>query len=188
MDWFHARDVLCGINEQTEDVLKGFLISKDCSHPDAVWLCSLFETGAPASRHQFVSTLLRHSATDSRAACLCGWLLKRMDVLVRAAQDDAFAQGLLCLNSETRSKWMEKAAQNGDCRGLFWKAMEAEETSFNLAMELYSQASNLGLVCAKVRYGLMLYQDNEFRYVCLVAALEQEKIVTDYVWQTFWER
>ena len=188
MDWFEARDFLLGVNEQVEDVRKGFLLARNSTHVDAVWLCSLF-CDSPNCREHLLRILSRHVQTDVRAACFVGWLRRDLALLLWAAeQGHGVAQGLLCLNSHTRELWMERAAANGDVRGLFWKAESLKRSKEDLAIALYKEAAAGGLVCACISYGLQLSVTNEERYRLLVDAFSRTRIIAITAWKLFWER
>lgn len=158
-------------------------------HVDAVWLCSLFRD-SPCCREQVVGILSRHIQTDMRAACFVGWLQRDSALLCWAAdQGDGLAQGLLYLNSQTRETWMERAAASGDPRGLFWRAESVKSANIDLAMKLWRQAADAGLVCAYMSLGVRLSLTNEERYKILVKAfLRARIIIVSTVWKSFWER
>ncbi len=41
--WLEVRDTLLGVNKKEQDITKALALARDCKHPDAVWLTSIFE-------------------------------------------------------------------------------------------------------------------------------------------------
>ncbi len=41
--WLDIRDTLLGDNYKTQDITAALALARDCNHPDAVWLTSIFE-------------------------------------------------------------------------------------------------------------------------------------------------
>ena len=41
--WLDVRDTLLGRNERKQDITAALALARDCKHPDALWLTSIFE-------------------------------------------------------------------------------------------------------------------------------------------------
>ena len=41
--WLDVRDTFLGTNEKEEDIAAALALARDCKHPDAEWLTSIFE-------------------------------------------------------------------------------------------------------------------------------------------------
>ncbi len=41
--WLDVRDTLLGENYKKQDITAALALARDCKHPDAVWLMSIFE-------------------------------------------------------------------------------------------------------------------------------------------------
>ncbi len=41
--WLDVRDTLLGDNCKKQDITKALFLARDCKHPDAEWLTSIFE-------------------------------------------------------------------------------------------------------------------------------------------------
>ena len=41
--WLDVRDTLVGENFREQDITAALALARDCKHPDAVWLTSIFE-------------------------------------------------------------------------------------------------------------------------------------------------
>ena len=41
--WLDVRDTLLGANYKKQDIIAALALARDCKHPDAVWLTSVFD-------------------------------------------------------------------------------------------------------------------------------------------------
>ncbi len=106
--WFAARARFLPLGEYTQDLALGLELARDCRHPDAVWLCSLFPNGPPASPQDARYAFLQH-AGDARALCFAALVVEeilsyhiKIERLQQAADmGDALAQAM----ASTFSHW-----------------------------------------------------------------------------------
>ncbi len=52
LKWLDVRDTFLGRNERKQDIAKALALARECKHPDAVWLTSIFEGKKTAAREQ----------------------------------------------------------------------------------------------------------------------------------------
>jgi hypothetical protein len=86
--WWDALDVLC-----SRHFARGLEMARQCLHPDAQWLCSLFRAGVEVTRERMREVMLQQG-DDPRAlffACCDGPL--QGNVLTRAAETGARLHG-----------------------------------------------------------------------------------------------
>ena len=98
LKWLDVRDTLLGYNEREQDITAALALARDCKHPDAVWLTSIFE-GKEASTKDQMGEVFLCCENDARALCFAGWFIDdREDALLRRAAEmgNAFACSTLC--------------------------------------------------------------------------------------------
>ncbi len=104
--WLDVRDTLFGDNYKKQDITAALALARDCKHPDAVWLTSIFE-GKDVSTEEDAKKVFLSFENDARALCFA-WCLTvdREDdlTLLRRAYEigNAFACSLL-----SREVWRE---------------------------------------------------------------------------------
>ncbi len=99
--WLDVRDTLLGKNLKKQDIKKALALARECEHPDAVWLTSIFDGNEVSTEEEAKKVLLVHE-NDARALCFA-WLLsdyleQDSSSLLRRASDMgyAFACSTLC--------------------------------------------------------------------------------------------
>ncbi len=86
--WLDVRDTLLGQNKRKQDITAALDLARECKHPDAVWLTSIFEGKNCLTRGDAQEICLVHK-DDALALCFAWWLSDDDDqitLLVRAAQ------------------------------------------------------------------------------------------------------
>ncbi len=71
--WLDVRDILLGDNYKDQDITKALALARDCKHPDAEWLTSIFE-GKDVSTKDEARQVFLSLENDARALCFA-WLL-----------------------------------------------------------------------------------------------------------------
>ena len=172
--WLDVRDTLLGQNKKEKDTTTALALARDCKHPDAVWLTSIFEGKDVSTKEEARKVLLSHQ-TDARALCFAWWLADDREgdwpLLRRAAEmGNAFACSTLFglgwgQNEEEAFRLAQLAASQheldgfrelGDCfrHGIGCK------NDLNLAKENLLIAAELGHVCAADDYGNLLVESD----------------------------
>ncbi len=106
--WLHVRDTFLGQNNKEQDVTGALALARDCKHPDAEWLTSIFE-GKDVSTKEEAKEVFLLSQDDARAICFA-WCLtddreEDLSRLRRAAEmGNAFACSTLCRECWEESK------------------------------------------------------------------------------------
>ena len=93
--WLDNRDSLLGENEKERDITAGLALARDCKHPDAVWLTSIFE-GMEVSTKEDAREVFLSFESDALALCFSWYLTDHrwndLSVLRRASEmGNAFA-------------------------------------------------------------------------------------------------
>jgi TPR repeat protein len=156
--WWDAIDML----SSSGGVEKGLNAARECKHPDAQWLASLFPPGVEVSQRGMAEVLLEQGE-DPRALYLARELIggaTTEDGLARAAKMDyAPAQAAMALKTEDEASfaWAQKSASAGDRRGLFrlgqcWYNGRGCAKDTAKAMLLYREAAERGNVGAMFSY------------------------------------
>jgi hypothetical protein len=152
---------------------QGMQLARECQHPDAQWLVSLFPADADVKRKHIVEVMLEQVETrnDPRAMLLVAWLADtdRMDLLLRAAEMGyAPAQGRLATVREGADDadgaffWATEAAARSDryglCRlGSYYKTEYGCTLDEAKGLALYKKAGELGDGEAQYYYGRDAY-------------------------------
>ena len=98
--WLDCRDTFLGRNMKKQDIAKALSLARDCKHPDAVWLTSMFE-GKDVSTETKVREVLLRRENDAYALCLAWCMASNRDddlsLLHRACDaGNAFACAIFC--------------------------------------------------------------------------------------------
>ena len=171
--WVDVRDTLFGQNLRKQDITAAFALARDCKHPDAQWLTSIFE-GKDVSTEEEARKVLLCCENDARALCFA-WCLSndRLDrrsdlaLLRRAAEmGNAFACSVLCdivsgIKKEETFRLARLAAAQHECIGFFLLGLcfldsIGCEKDLNLAKQNLLIAAELGNVWAAESYGRLL--------------------------------
>ncbi len=93
--WLDVRDTLLGQNKRKQDVTAALALARDCKHPDAMWLTSIFE-GKDVSTREGAREVLLLGENDARALCFAWYLTENCEddlTLLRRASEmgNAFA-------------------------------------------------------------------------------------------------
>ncbi len=71
--WLNVRDTLLGQNCKKQDISAALALARDCNHPDAEWLTSIFE-GKDVSTQEKVRKVFLSFENDARALCFAWYL------------------------------------------------------------------------------------------------------------------
>ncbi len=71
--WLDVRDTLLGQSNKKKDITAALAMARDCKHPDAVWLTSIFE-GTDVSTKEDEREVFILCEDDARALCFAWWL------------------------------------------------------------------------------------------------------------------
>ena len=169
LKWLDVRDTFLGANYKTQDIRAALNLARDCKHPDALWLSSVFEgKDGLTTKEEAKEVFLRHE-NDARALCFVWWLSsdfeRDVSVLGRAAEMGcAFACSTLCdqqlggtNKKEEAFRLAQRAAALHERAGFFvlgrcFHSGIGCGEDFNLAKENLLIASELGCVDAVELY------------------------------------
>ena len=98
--WLDVRDTLLGENSKKQDIASALARARDCKHPDAEWLTSIFE-GKDVSTKEDAREVFLLNQHDARALCFAWFLAvdhgEDLMLLRRASEmGNAFAYSTLC--------------------------------------------------------------------------------------------
>ena len=168
--WLNVRDTLLGANFKEQDITAALALARECKHPDAVWLTSIFE-GKDVSTKEKVREMFLSCKNRALALCLAWYLnvdrFKDLSLLHCAAElENAFACSTLCWkvwqeNKEEGFRLAQLAAAQRERDG-FWLLGRCFregigcEIDLNLAKENHLIAAELGNVFDAEAYGCLL--------------------------------
>jgi hypothetical protein len=171
--WWDALDSLRKARGKI-DVEKGLQGARECSHPDALWLSSLFPAGVDVSRDRMCE-VMEAQGDDARALFL-RWKIGDRDSreqLVRAAEKGyAPAQAELSLYSGDETECFrlaQRASDQGDRDGVFQLAhcymysIGCRKEDRNKAMVLFERAAELQHAQAQVVFATCTYDTIDWR-------------------------
>ncbi len=179
--WLDVRDTLLGQNYKEQNIKKALALARDCKHPDAVWLTSIFE-GKDVSTEEDAKKVFLSFENDARALCfarlLTGDRMGDMRVLRRAAEmGNAFACSTLCGQvlgrGETEAfRLAQFSAAQHERNGFYWLGHCFRfgfgcEKDLNLAKQNYLIAAELGYVWAAESFGGLLDEFDPLRWLWL---------------------
>jgi hypothetical protein len=170
--WWDALDTCIGrkgaIRANDRDTNKGLQLARECRHPDAQWLASLFPVGTVVSEASFRQTML-DLPEDPRAMHLAGGVAGAAgrELLLRAANlGYAPAQARLadldCNDEASSFLWAQRAAEQGDRCGLYrlgqcyYHGLGCAKDQPK-AIGLYEQAAHLGSGEAQFLFGKLAF-------------------------------
>ncbi len=180
LKWLDVRDTLLGQNYKKQDITASLALARDCKHPNAVWLTSIFEGKDVSTKEDVRKVFLSHE-NDGRALCFAWWLTANRQSflsLLRSASElgDAFASSTLCeqrasINNEERFFRLAKVAAAQHERDGFFElgccfrdGIGCEE-DYKLAKKQYLIAAELGHVFAACEYGHRLKDSDPARWL-----------------------
>ena len=168
--WLDIRDTLLGDNYKDQDIRKALALARDCKHPDAEWLSSIFEGKDVSTKDEARQVFLSHE-NDARALCFA-WHLsdsawKDFTLLRRSSEmGNAFACSILCEKVRFENKEeafrLARLAANQHERDGFYSLGRCFcddigcEKDLNLAKQNLLVAAELGDVYAADAYGDLL--------------------------------
>ncbi len=170
--WLDVRDTLLGENKRDQDIAAALALSRDCKHPDAVWLTSIFGEKDVSTKLQQAREVFLSSQDDARGLCFA-WLLsddreEDLSLLRRSSEmGNAYAcstfseQVHLFENEEEAFRLAQFAAaqheRDGFCLlGRCFHYGRGCQKDRNLAKQNFLIAAELGHVVAAVDIGLLL--------------------------------
>ncbi len=175
--WLQARDTFLGHNYKCQDIKAALALARDCKHPDAEWLTSIFE-GKDVSTKKKVREVFLSIQDDARALCFAWFMSPVADnsLLTRASDMGyAFASSTLStlLEFENKVKAFCLAQISGSQHerdgfyflGRFLRGGIGCEEDLNLGQEKFLLASELGLIWAAAQYGNLLNESDPFRWL-----------------------
>ncbi len=155
--WLDIRDTLLGYGNK-QDITSALALARDCKHPDAVWLTSIFE-GKDVSTKEKVREMFLSCKNRALALCLAWYLnvdrFKDLSLLHCAAElENAFACSTSCwkvwlVNKEEAFRLAQLAASQHERDGFYWLGRCFRdgfgcEKDLNLAKENHLIAAELG--------------------------------------------
>ncbi len=165
--WLEVRDTLLGDNYKKQDITAALALARDCKHPDAVWLTSVFD-GKDVSTKEDARKVFLLYQTDARALCFAWYMMndRRNDLtLLRRSSEmgNAFACSTLIVevwwgNKEEAFRFAQIAAAERDRDGICWLGRcfldgIGCEKDLSLAKENCLIAAELGHIMAAEDYG-----------------------------------
>ena len=178
--WLDVRDTLLGDNyKKQQDITAALALARDCKHPDAVWLTSIFDGKDVSTKERARKGFLLHQ-NDARAICFAWWLSDVDDspLLRRAAElGSAFACSRLGEevrreNEDEGFRLAQLAAsqheRDGFCLlGRCFHLGFGCERDLNLAKKYYLIGAELGHVEAAECYAYLLDESDAFCWIWL---------------------
>ena len=177
--WLDVRDTFLCQNERKLDITKALSLARDCKHPDAVWLTSIFAGKDVVTRKRAREVFLSFE-NDARALCFA-WRLsddheKDLTSLRRASEmGNGFACSTLCEevweeNEEEAFRLIQVGAAQHERDVFRWLGFCLHggigcKRDLNLAKENYLIAAELGDVFAAADYGSLLDESDPARWV-----------------------
>ncbi len=168
--WLDVRDTLLGDNFKKQDITAALALARDCKHPDAEWLTSIFE-GKDVSTEEDAREVFLLNQNDALALCFAWWLTdnRKLDLtLLRRAYEmgNAFACSRLCFevwreNKEEAFRLAQFAAAQHERDGFYFlgfcfrEGMGCEK-DLNLAKQNLLIAAELGHIWAANSFGCLL--------------------------------
>ncbi len=179
LKWLDVRDTFLGDNFRKQHIAAALTLARDCKHPDAEWLTSVFE-GKDVSTEEDARKVFLSLKDDARALCFAWWLTDDREddltLLRRSAElGNAFACStyqLLCENEEEAFRLAQFAVSQHERDGFFPLAHCIRdgvgcEKDLNLAKETFLVAAELGDVNAARKFGSLVDQSNPTRWLWL---------------------
>ncbi len=164
--WLDIRDTFIGENKKEQDITRALTLARDCKHPDAECLASVFDGKDVSTKEQAREVFL--SRQENPLALCFAWLLGGEDrddlFLVRRAAE--MGNGLAS-SSLLRASWYmdrneaflfaQQAAEKHERDGYAWLAAcyrsgDGCEMNLHLAKENYLIAAELGYTWAASSY------------------------------------
>ncbi len=178
--WLDVRDRLFGLNNTEQDIAAALTLARDCKHPDADWLTSIFE-GKDVSTREDARKVFLSWENDARALCFAWWLTygNRRDVsFLRRSSEMGNALACSTLSGMFFPYWAEekeffRLAQLSALQherdgfyslGDFFRKGKGCEIDLNLAKENYLISAELGHVLGAEFYGSLLGESDPVRW------------------------
>ncbi len=177
--WLDVRDTFLGENNKKQDITAALALARDCKHPDAVWLASIFE-GKDISTKQEAKKVLHLHQNDARALCFAWYLTedRRSDLaLLRRSSEmgNAFACSTLCgavwrVDREEGFRMAQFSAAQHErdgffCLGSCFRDGIFCEKNLSKAKEYHLIAAELGDVFAAADNGNLLDKSDPARWL-----------------------
>ncbi len=165
--WLDIRDTFIGENKKEQDITRALTLARDCKHPDAEWLTSLFKGKDVSTKEQAREVLLLHQ-NDALALCFA-WHLNNFrwrdlsPLRCAAEMGNAFACSLVSADAWCEDdfvqafRFAQQAAETHERDGYAWLATcysrgDGCEMNLHLAKENYLIAAELGYTWAASSY------------------------------------
>ncbi len=183
--WLDIRDTFLGQNKRKQDITAALALARDCKHPDAVWLASIFEGRYVSKPDQARKVFVSNETNDPRCLCFAWYMSDNthyeldLPLLVRAAEmGNAFACATLRGQASTSGNKKEafllaqQAASKHERDGFYWHGYNARygigcEEDLTLAKESFLIAAELGHVFAMSFYALFFDDCGPSRWIWL---------------------
>jgi hypothetical protein len=164
--WWDALDWLVG-RMGDPNAARGLQLARECRHPDALWLVSLFpdDPDAAVSRERMVEAM-HAQGEHPLAMMLAGEFEVDWALVERAAQTGyapAQAQAAMRLNGRRAVAWAEAGVAQGDRRAMYelacrlYHGIGSCARDEQRAMRLFQQSAELGDAAARYDYGDMAF-------------------------------
>ena len=193
--WLDIRDIFLGQNTRKQDITAALALARDCKHPDAEWLTSIFEGKDVSTKEEAKEVFLLSQDGDARALCFAWWLSDdfwyNLTLLCRAAElGNVFACSTFCRRvrkDEEAFRLAQFAAARHERDGFYslgrFSYGIGGEENLTLAKENYLIAAELGFVDAAVDYGLLLGESDPAHW--LWSSRAALRGVSDYFLDSF---
>ena len=177
--WLDVRDTFLGENRKKQDITAALALGRDCKHPDAEWLTSIFE-GKDVSTEEDARKVFLRCENDARALCFAWHLTDDrgddFSLLRRSSEmGNAFACSRLCSrvlysNKEEACRLAQLAANQHERDGFYLLGVcccdgIGCEEDLNLAKQYLLIAAELGQVDSADDYGRLLYGSDPTRWL-----------------------
>jgi hypothetical protein len=180
------RDTFVGHNENVQNPKKALKLAAVCTHPDAVWLTTLFAGREVQTRDEAEKLFLACGESDGRALCFAAACSESGDFGKAARMGYPFAQAMAAWTARgfERLEWAQKAAAQGERNGFLWLGAchrdgDGCNKDLEKAKENFLMAATLGHVNSMTALVMLLDVSDVQRYVWLerLAKVRHDRIV-----------
>jgi hypothetical protein len=166
LQWYKVCDLVLGLNFVIQNISAGLELASSCSHPDASWLCELFEGNRSPSSEEARRVFLLNE-NDPRSLCFAALVINSRQpdrgMLKRAAEaGNALALAWMAKLTDGSEclKFSEQSTAHGERLGICLLGSCYEygygcEKDLPRAKENYLRAADLGDVWAMSRVAFL---------------------------------
>jgi hypothetical protein len=186
--WWDVLDELVKMSD-CPDKSPELQMVRECQHPDALWLASLFPAGVAVSPAEVRETL-RQQGDDPRALCISCFVGEGFSddarEKLRLAAELGYAPAQSAMSALTRDEeslmWATMSSSQGDRSGYFqlgtcFELAQGCAVDMGKAIEMFKRAAELGHAEAQLYYGRVAFGELDWeRYAWVARGMLKEKM------------